>query len=127
MSERRRSGDFAKAPTGEGRALERTTSFDGASGGLHRCPFCASALVYPIDWAPAPAGRWHVDLRCPNCEWRGEGAYEQDVVDRFDDTLERGTDALLADLHRLSRANHEDQIERFSAALVAGEILPEDF
>lgn len=94
---------------------------------LHVCPSCSSQLVYPTDWAPASNNHWHVALRCPECEWNGGGQYSQDVVDRLDVALDRGTESVLDDLHVLVRANMEEQIERFVAALGADQILPEDF
>ena len=94
---------------------------------LTLCPCCGHDLVYPTDWAPAGRDRWTITLRCPECEWRGAGVYGQDVVDRFDEALEDGTQAVLEDLERLTRANLEDQIDRFVAALGENLILPEDF
>jgi hypothetical protein len=99
----------------------------GEKLGLHVCPCCASELVYPTDWEPAPRKRWNVDLRCPECEWLGNGIYAQPVVDRFDEVLDAGTEQLLDDLNLLARANMEEQVERFVAALRANQILPEDF
>jgi hypothetical protein len=94
---------------------------------LHVCPRCESELVYPIDWAPAERDRWSVELRCPNCEWLGGGVYDQEVVDHFDAALDSGIDQLLADLNLLARANLEERVRRFVAALEADQILPEDF
>jgi hypothetical protein len=94
---------------------------------LHVCPSCTSELVYPTDWAPASNRHWQVALRCPECEWNGGGSYSQDVVDRLDEELERGTESVLEDLSVLVRANMEDQIARFVSALNADQILPEDF
>jgi hypothetical protein len=94
---------------------------------LHVCPACNSDLVYPTDWAPASNRDWHVALRCPECEWNGGGTYRQDVVDRFDEELERGTESVLEDLAVLARANMEDHVERFVNALNADQLLPEDF
>jgi hypothetical protein len=94
---------------------------------LHVCPACASELVYPTDWAPADRTRWSVELRCPDCEWNGAGVYAQEVVDRFDEALDGGTEQLLADLTTLTRANMEEQLQRFVDALWADDILPEDF
>ena len=94
---------------------------------LHICPACNSDLVYPTDWAPASDRNWHVALRCPECEWNGGGRYGQEVVDRLDEALDRGTESVLDDLNILVRANMEDQIERFVSALFADDILPEDF
>jgi hypothetical protein len=94
---------------------------------LHVCSSCNSELVYPLDWEEAGATHWDVTLRCPNCEWCGTGTFEQSVVESFDEELDRGTEALVRDLKRLSHANMEDEIERFTAALEEGHIVPEDF
>jgi hypothetical protein len=94
---------------------------------LHVCPSCNSELVYPTDWAPDSNRHWQVALRCPECEWNGGGSYSQELVDRFDEALERGTESVLEDLNTLVRANMEDQIDRFVSALSADHILPEDF
>ena len=94
---------------------------------LHLCPECHKDLVYPVEWEEASATHWEVSLRCPNCEWTVVGVYDQDTVDRFDEELDRGTEALVRDLKRLTRANMEDEVERFAKALAADAILPEDF
>ena len=94
---------------------------------LHKCGTCDSSLVYPVEWEEAGPKHWEVCLRCPNCEWQGTGVYEQAVVEAFDEELDRGTEALVRDLKRLMHANMEDEIDRFTAALDAGHILPEDF
>lgn len=94
---------------------------------LHLCPDCDSVLVYPTQWGEVDRMRWEVTLRCPNCEWLHTGVFDQDTVERFDEELDRGTDNLVDDLKRLIRANMEEEIERFSRALVENHILPEDF
>ena len=94
---------------------------------LSHCPACASRLVYPLDWEEAGPRHWEVTLRCPECYGTHTGVYDQATVDRFDEALDDGTDALVRDLKRLMRANMEDEVERFAAALHAGAILPEDF
>ena len=94
---------------------------------LHVCGECGSNLVYPLEWEPTPDRRWCISLRCPDCETVAEGIYDQGVVDRFDEELDRGTEQILDDLTLLTRANMEDQVERFAAALHAGHILAEDF
>jgi hypothetical protein len=48
-------------------------------------------------------------------------------VDRFDEELDRGTELLMRDLKRLTRANMEDEIERFVCALESDAIWPMDF
>ena len=94
---------------------------------LHVCPSCDRALVYPVDWEEASTTHWEVELRCPNCEWSHVGVYDQDTVDIFDEELDRGTEHLVRDLKRLTRANMEDEVERFVSALDADAIWPMDF
>lgn len=94
---------------------------------LHVCPACESELVYPTDWDEYDAVHWEVSLRCPACEWQTVDLFSQDVVDRFDEELDRGTEALVRDLKRLTRANMEDEVERFVRALQSDALLPEDF
>jgi hypothetical protein len=94
---------------------------------LHVCPECDRDLVYPVEWQEASATHWEVLLRCPNCEWNELGVYDQATVDRFDETLDNGTEVLVRDLRRLVQANMEEEAERFAAALDADAILPEDF
>ena len=113
-----RAGDFAGP---------RRARVNEAAGELHVCPECDSSLVYPVDWAPADSRSWTVDLRCPDCEWRDSGVHEQDTVDRFDEQLDRGTEQLLRDLSTLTRANMEEEVDRFVTALHAGWVVPEDF
>jgi hypothetical protein len=94
---------------------------------LHVCGSCESQLVYPTEWDEAGTTHWEVTLRCPNCEWTGTGIFEQELVERFDEELDRGTEALVRDLKRLAHANMEDEIERFCSALDGDHIVPEDF
>ncbi len=94
---------------------------------LHRCPECERGLVYPVDWEEASQTHWEVQLRCPNCEWLHVGTYDQDTVDLFDEELDRGTEQLVRDLKRLTRANMEDEVERFVSALNADAVWPMDF
>jgi hypothetical protein len=124
--------DQAVTPTGpsmgSGQAhVERQPKPSGPQVDLHQCGACESELVYPTEWEEAGSTHWEVTLRCPNCEWAGTGVYEQDVVERFDEVLDRGTEALVRDLKRLMQANMEDEIQRFCDALHEDHVLPEDF
>jgi hypothetical protein len=112
-------GDFESAPSGRDASRHAED--------LHICPSCDSELVQPVDWAPASGRRWLVELRCPECEWTGGGTYSQKVVDRYDEVLDDGTESILDDLNRLSRANMEEHVEAFAVALWDDRILPEDF
>jgi len=94
---------------------------------LTLCPCCDRDLVYPVDWEPAGSHGWSISLRCPECEWRGDGVFSQEVADRFDVALDIGCQEVLDDLTDLMRANMESDVDRFLAALEADQILPEDF
>jgi hypothetical protein len=94
---------------------------------LHVCVDCDSELVYPVQWEEAGPENWSVLLHCPNCDVFREGVFTQDNVELFDEELDRGADTLARDYKRLMRANMADEIERFTGALAAGAILPEDF
>jgi hypothetical protein len=94
---------------------------------LHVCPECKSDLVYPVEWEEASSTHWEVALRCPDCEYQETGVFDQDTVDRFDEELDRGTEQLVRDLKRLTRANMEEEIDRFAEALRANAIWPMDF
>jgi hypothetical protein len=134
MAEHSKAG-HSEAPRGASKAGVNLSSFTSPRRGgeartardLHVCPSCSSEFVYPTDWAPADRGRWLVALRCPECEWTGGGIHRQEVVDRFDEALERGTESVLDDLKALATANMLEEIDVFAAALHADQILPEDF
>ncbi len=94
---------------------------------LHRCGGCGCGFVQPVDWAPASRTYWSVTLHCPNCGWSGTGVFEQEVVDRYDEELNRGVTLLIGELERMSLENMADSVERFVTALYADQILPTDF
>jgi hypothetical protein len=99
----------------------------GAPAQLHVCFHCAGELVYPLDWSEEGPRHWRIVLRCPECESRREGVFDQAAVERLDDELDRGSSALLGDLRRMTHANMSEEIEFFARALEADLILPSDF
>jgi hypothetical protein len=138
MSEHRYPGQYVRRvvlPSGraievvyfETNAPEAAPSTPAPLDDLHICPECDRDLVYPVEWDESSDTHWEVLLRCPNCEWTEVGTFDQPTVDRFDEQLDEGTEILLRDLMRLEQANMEEEIERFTRALDAGAILPEDF
>ena len=94
---------------------------------LSVCPHCDCEMVYPVDWARAESHRWQVTLRCPNCTEITSGVFEEDLIERFDCLLDRGTDSLVRDLRNLTYANMATEISAFVDALQADYVLPEDF
>ena len=98
-----------------------------SSAGMHTCPSCSSVLVQPSSWREQPDGHWLVELHCPECEWWDCDSFSQREVDRYDEELDRGAQELIEDLRALTRANMEEEMERFALALDSGGLLPEDF
>jgi hypothetical protein len=108
---------------GAGQAADGTC----APAQLHICFHCAGELVFPLDWSEEGPRHWRIVLRCPECESRREGVFDQAAVERLDDELDRGSSALLGDLRRMTHANMSEEIEFFARALDADLILPSDF
>jgi hypothetical protein len=136
MSDRHHPGQYVRRVVlPSGRAIEvvyyeslpDVTAHTEPIEDLHICPDCARGLVYPVEWEEVSDTHWEVVLRCPNCEWNELGVFDQITVDRFDEQLDVGTETLIRDLKRLTRANMEDELERFTAALRSDLLLPEDF
>lgn len=106
---------------------------DGAGGDvargveLHVCPACDSDLVYPVAWEERAGDRWRIERRCPNCEWRHVGEFDQEDVEEFDDVLNEGTESLLTGLRNFARANMAADVERMIRAIEDDHILPMDF
>lgn len=94
---------------------------------LHVCFNCGGELVYPLDWIEEGERHWRIILRCPECEAYREGVFEQAIVERLDDELDRATGELLSDLRQITHANMTDEIAFFVRALEADVIVPADF
>jgi hypothetical protein len=107
---------------GEQRGVEQT-----GPEHLHICFHCSGELVYPLDWSEEGPRHWRIVLRCPECESRREGVFDQACVERLDDELDRGSSALLGDLRRMTHANMSEEVEFFVRALEADLITPSDF
>jgi hypothetical protein len=118
------ASDQVEVVSGEQGQASQPTS---APGQLHVCFHCAGELVYPLDWSEEGPRHWRIVLRCPECESRREGVFDQAAVERLDDELDRGSSALLGDLRRMTHANMSEEIEFFARALEADLILPSDF
>jgi hypothetical protein len=114
-----------------GRKIEVVRFHDDATAlacrPLHICIECRAPLVQPVSWSEMDDEHWELALLCPNCGWTTSGIYSQSEVEELEDRLEEGLSEMLADLHRLAQANMSDEIDRFSSALQANGILPEDF
>lgn len=95
--------------------------------GMHVCPRCDAPFLQPAGWSEAGPSHWHVNLHCPNCDWDGDGVFNDTAIERFDRELDKGSEEMLADLEQLTRAVMKDYVDTFVQALQADQILPEDF
>jgi hypothetical protein len=94
---------------------------------MQMCPECHSDLVQPVEWEEQPGDGWSVELRCPECEWRGGGTYAQSDIDEYDRLLDEGMRSVIDDLRKLTRENMERDLEDLIKALDGDLVLPEDF
>lgn len=94
---------------------------------IELCPGCGSDRVHPVDWAEVDDRHWQLDVRCPDCRWRSSDVFDETEVERYDDVLNDGTDALIADLERMTQENMADHLARFTRALESDGIMPIDF
>lgn len=90
------------------------------------CIACGSRLVHPVSWKETADG-FEVLLRCPECLIHAQDEFSDAELARYDSVLDGGARVLIAELQMLARANMTDYAERFSSALHAGHIQPEDF
>jgi hypothetical protein len=91
------------------------------------CPACGSRLLQLVDAEPHPPGGWNALLECPECwslidEWMDDAA-----IEAFDRDFDDGVRALVEELRRLTRTHMCEEVARFTAALHADAVLPEDF
>ena len=93
---------------------------------MEMCVACGSRLVHPVSWEETPDG-FAVVLRCPECLIHVQDEFSDAELARYETVLDDGARVLIADLKMLSRANMKDYVRRFSSALHAGHIQPEDF
>jgi hypothetical protein len=97
-----------------------------AAVGASVCPSCTAPLVQPLYALPRDR-KWLMELWCPNCDWGEEATLDGTQFDRFDADLEAGLEQVANCLVQLTASNMRDYGRRFTAALNADALLPEDF
>lgn len=103
------------------------TALVPAAAPMACCRACGHERVQPTAWSEVSAVSWRVALRCPDCEDVREGIFGQAELDEYDIALDEGSRAISADLDLLARANMADDIDRFTQAMRADHIVPENF
>lgn len=105
----------------------RSTVSDQGKPPLGECPYCGSGFVQPQGWKELPGGDFKLKLRCPECQTRTSGRFEQERVAAYDAALVSGRQAILDSYEAMVRRNMEELIFRFRFALEHDLIGPEDF
>jgi hypothetical protein len=103
--------------------------FDSALGrDLRLCPTCRRPFVAPREvLASHDDGNHVVELACANCGWWAIQLHGGTGLSALDQALDRDSAQIEAAAEALALSLALDHIDRFTAALDAGYILPEDF
>lgn len=113
-------------PTDEDRALAPALRQDLHN--LRVCATCTRELVQPILWRPTRTdGVWFVALRCPDCGATRHGFTDEAELERLEDAMNAGFDAMRRALDDLTGERMRADCERLIGAINAGAITPEDF
>ena len=71
--------------------------------------------------------QYRMELRCMNCDMVVVAAHGEEVLEALDRELDRQTADMAAALELWMVTRQMEEIDAFSAALHADQILPEDF
>lgn len=96
---------------------------------LIRCTPCKLNSRYPMmdECREVEGDRWFIVTRCSSCGSIGEAVVNQITADKFDRALDDERGRMLAILAKAERALMLDFSQRFTTALYADALLPEDF
>ena len=94
---------------------------------LQECCLCHADYVVPVWWEELDDERWHMLLRCAQCETYRDVVVGDDVAKVFEGDLERGMAEIAATLERSNRARMVDEVDLFIAALQRDLIDAADF
>jgi hypothetical protein len=100
-----------------------------ASRDLHVCGSCRRPFVVPDAVVPTPGDSSDVvvELRCTNCGWMHVGAFPPGAVEALDRALDLTEREIRTALEICELSDTLDRIDRFTRALEADLITPEDF
>lgn len=68
--------------------------------GLHECRVCEADYVVPVWWEALEGERWHMLLRCAQCETYREVEIADDAARAYERDLARGMAEIAAALER---------------------------
>jgi hypothetical protein len=99
----------------------------GSGCPLGSCPRCGSRLVQVEGWKELVPDRLMLRLRCPECQVRMVGSFDEKRVAAYDEELVRIRERMESEFGALVRSNMEELAERFAVALALDLIGPDDF
>ena len=85
--------------------------------GLHQCRICHDDYVAPVWWESVDDERWHMLLRCAQCDTYRDVVVSNDVAKAYERDLQRDTDEIAASLERIERERMIAELQVFAAAL----------
>lgn len=95
---------------------------------LIRCSRCdLNSMVPLMDVSHEVPKGWYIKTRCTSCYTEREYVVSQANAGAYDEALDRERAAMIAIAQQQDRAAFEDFTQRFTAALEADALLPEDF
>ena len=109
------------------RTVEVDERYQAPEEELHACGRCSSRLVEPIAVRRFDSRWWHVERRCPECQWTGADLVTEAAVALLDEQLDAAREAMAALLQAMQRSEMERDVEQFAHALALDQVLPEDF
>ena len=95
--------------------------------GLHQCAVCHADYVVPVMVEAVDDVRWHVLLRCGECQTYRDAVITNDVAERYERDLERGIAELAVACERAERERMAADIDVLIAALRRDLIDAADF
>jgi predicted adenine nucleotide alpha hydrolase (AANH) superfamily ATPase len=96
---------------------------------LIRCGYCKLNSVVPImdECHEQPDRRWILTIRCTACFDTRVVDVAQQVADEFDTALDAEAREVLALIRKRELSDFRTYVKRFTSALKADAVLPEDF
>ena len=104
------------ARSGEPAAVS-TPPTPAPGSGLHQCLVCHDDYVVPVWWEEVGDERWHMLLRCAQCDTYRDVVVTNDVARVFERDLQRGMDQIAASADRTDRARMVAEVDVLIAAL----------
>jgi hypothetical protein len=95
--------------------------------GLHICPVCRADFVVPVTVEAVEGARWHLLLRCGECQTYRDVVVTKAVAERYEEDWERGVADVAAEHERLEHERMAADVEVLIVALERDLIDAADF